>query len=114
MVGPTSCDFNADGTLDTFVATGQTWWYWYRSDVSGGGRYTYLNTSTKRLTQLTLGDVSGDGVCDVTDDDGVVYIGGSIAIPPPPSPLPVVPDVRGGTVAAANSALTAAGFSGAR
>ena len=36
---------------------------------------------------------------------------GSIAIPLPPSPLPVVPDVRGGTVAAANSALTAASFS---
>jgi hypothetical protein len=111
MLGPTPCDFNADGTLDTFIATGQTWWYWYWSDLSGGGRYTYLNTSTKGLAQLAVGDVSGDGVCDVTDDDGVVYLGGSIAIPLPPSPLPVVPDVRGGTVAAANSALTAAGFS---
>jgi hypothetical protein len=110
MVGPTTCDFNTDGILDTFVATGQTWWYWYWNDAAGGGRYTYLNTSTKSLSQLTLGDVNGDGVCDVTDNDGVVYLGGSIEVPLPPSPLPIVPDVKGGTVAAANNALTAAGF----
>jgi hypothetical protein len=108
MIGTSPCDFNADGTLDRFVATGQTWWFW--SDASGAGRYTFLNTSTKSLSQLTLSDVNGDGACDVTDDDGVVYLSGSTAIPLPPSPLPVVPDVRGDTVFAATSALTAQGF----
>jgi hypothetical protein len=110
MKGPTSCDFNKDGILDTFIATGQTWWYWYWNDAESAGRYTYLNTSTKGLSQLAVGDVSGDGVCDVADDDGVVYIDGSHAIQPPPSSLPVVPNVRGGTVAEASAALMAAGF----
>jgi len=72
-----------DGTLDTFVATDQTWWYWYWSEASGGGRYTYPNTSTKGLPQLTVGDLNGDGVCDVKDDGGVVYLGGSIPVPTP-------------------------------
>jgi len=106
MLALSACDFNGDGVHDTFVATGATWWYY-----SGGlGQWEYLNTSSKRLSDLTLGDVSGDGVCDVTDDDGIVYLGGVVAPPPPPSPLPIVPDVKGDTLADANSALAAAGF----
>jgi len=106
MLALSACDFNGDGVHDTFVATGATWWYY-----SGGlGQWGYLNTSGKRLADLTLGDVSGDGVCDVTDDAGIVYLGGVAAPPPPPSPLPMVPDVRGDTLAEANNTLAAVGF----
>jgi hypothetical protein len=56
------CDFDGDGLLDRFLATGRTWWF-----NSGGDRHwVYLNTSKKRLSQVSLGDVDGDGQCDVT------------------------------------------------
>ena len=66
------CDFDGDGLDDLFLATGQTWWF-----NSGGDRHwTYLNTSTKRLSELTLGEVDGDARCDVVAD-GVVVSGGT-------------------------------------
>jgi hypothetical protein len=66
------CDFDADGILDDFFATGATWWF-----NSGGDRHwVYLNTSTRRLAELTLGDVTGDGRCDVVAG-GVVSSGGT-------------------------------------
>lgn len=66
------CDFDADGIADLFLATGQTWWF-----NSGGNRHwRYLNTSTKRLHELSLGDVDGDRRCDVVVD-GVVVSGGT-------------------------------------
>ncbi len=55
------CDFDADGAMDTFFATGATWWY----SSGGTAAWRYLNTSSRRLSQLTLGDVDGDGRCDV-------------------------------------------------
>ena len=56
-----SCDFDADGTSDRFMATGQTWWYSSR----GTGPWTYLNTSRLLLAEVTLADADGDGRCDV-------------------------------------------------
>lgn len=44
-------DFDGDGWDDRFLVTGATWWYASR----GMGPWIYLNTSTKRLTELTLG-----------------------------------------------------------
>ncbi len=66
------CDFDGDGLEDLFLATGQTWWF-----NSGGDRHwRYLNTSKKRLSEVTLGDVDGDRRCDVVAD-GVVSSGGT-------------------------------------
>jgi hypothetical protein len=101
------CDFNSDGALDSFLATGVTWWY---ASGTSNSHWVYLNTSTKGLGQLIFGDVNGDGICDVRDNNGVVYPGGLPPPPPPPSPLPVVPDVRGDTLTEASSGLAAAGF----
>lgn len=66
-----SCDFDGDGLNDSFMATGATWWY-----SSGGNKpWVYLNTSTKRLSQVTLGFFDGDNKCDVSAD-GIIYPGG--------------------------------------
>jgi hypothetical protein len=67
-----SCDFDGDGVIDSFLATGQTWWY-------SGGRthmpWVYLNTSKKRRAEVTLGFFNADNICDVWVD-GVIYPGG--------------------------------------
>jgi uncharacterized protein YcfJ len=55
------CDFFGDGKQDDFMATGVTWWA--RSPVTG--QWRYLNTMKERLSQLQLGDIDHDGVCDV-------------------------------------------------
>ena len=55
------CDFDGDGMHDKFFATGQTWWY----SSAGTSHWIYLNTSTKRVSDVTLGDVDYDGKCDV-------------------------------------------------
>jgi hypothetical protein len=55
------CDFDADGVNDRFFATGATWWY----SSGGSGHWRYLNTSTRRLSELTLGYFDGDRTCDV-------------------------------------------------
>jgi hypothetical protein len=67
-----SCDFDGDGVNDTFFATGATWWY------SSGGTaiWRYLNTSTRRLAELTLGDFDSDGKCDVRAG-GMISSGGT-------------------------------------
>jgi len=66
-----SCDFDGDGINDSFLATGQTWWY------SGGSGipWVYLNTSKKRRAEVTLGFFDADNICDVWVD-GVVVPGG--------------------------------------
>ncbi len=66
------CDFNGDGVLDKFFATGQTWWY----SSAGTSHWIYLNTSTKRVSEVTLGDVNYDRKCDVVSD-GMVSSGGT-------------------------------------
>lgn len=96
------CDFDGDGIGDPFLATGQTWWYY----GDGPGQWLYLNTSTKRRSQLTLGDFSGDGICDVKDDKGLVYLGGVTL----DTSLRLVPNVKDLAVAQASSVLAAAGF----
>jgi hypothetical protein len=64
------CDFDGDGADEQLYATGATWWL-----RKSPGTYTYLNTSTKRLDEVSLGDVDGDNRCDVVAD-GVVSSGG--------------------------------------
>jgi Right handed beta helix region len=84
------CDFDGDGVNDEFVATGATWWF-----RSGGEmHWVYLNTSDKRLSQLTLGYFDGDARCDVRAGD-MISSGGSgpwrLSITPiVTSPVPTV------------------------
>jgi hypothetical protein len=66
------CDFDGDGVVDQFLATGATWWY--RSTLTGY-RWTYLNQSTKKIGQLTLRDTNGDGRCDVAAAGTTYYSG---------------------------------------
>ena len=78
-----TCDFDGDGLNDTFMATGATWWF-----SSGGDRpWVYLNTSTKRRAEVTLGQFDGDNRCDVLAD-GIIYPGGKPQKPLVNSPLP--------------------------
>jgi hypothetical protein len=126
--GANGCDFDGDGVGDRFVATGATWWYSSHYNPWNPNHWVYLNTSTKRLGppvwngyywedpapgtgDLTLGDVNNDGRCDVTDNDGVVYLGGMAEQEPPlPPAMAVVPNVKGMTPGEARTLLTAAGF----
>jgi hypothetical protein len=57
------CDFDGDGRRDDFMATGATWWL--RSAMR---QWSYLNTDTRRIDQLTFYDANGDGRCDVVTD----------------------------------------------
>jgi hypothetical protein len=66
-----SCDFDADGVDDSFMATGVTWWFSSRKT----GPWSYLNASTKRLSEVQLGYFNGDNRCDVIAG-GVLYSGG--------------------------------------
>jgi len=56
-----SCDFFGDGQLDQFMATGVTWWA--KSPTTH--QWRYLNTMPELLSQLQLGKIDGDMVCDV-------------------------------------------------
>jgi hypothetical protein len=55
------CDFDGDGRMDDFMATGVTWWA--RSAFTQ--QWRYLSTKTEALRELVLGDFDGDGRCDV-------------------------------------------------
>ncbi|GAA4160019.1 hypothetical protein GCM10022251_37350 [Phytohabitans flavus] len=67
-----SCDFDGDGTADRFLATGNTWWF-----LAKTGQWTYLNMSAKQVGDLTFGDLTGDGRCDVrAKANGQVFPGG--------------------------------------
>ena len=57
-----SCDFDGDGTQDSFMATGATWWY---ASSRLNGRWVYMNQSTKKVNEVSLGDLNSDGRCDV-------------------------------------------------
>ena len=99
------CDFNGDGATDDFLATGVTWWY--RSGALGAeSPWRYLSTSTKRRNKLILADFSGDGICDVKDDQGLVYLGGVTL----DTSLRLIPSVEDLNVTQASNMLVAAGF----
>jgi hypothetical protein len=59
-------DFDGDGIVDSFQATGATWWY----SSGGQAEWRYLNTSDFRLSDLFLGDFDGDGKTDVLRQHG--------------------------------------------
>jgi len=103
-----SCDFDGDGTNDPFMATGSTWWY---ASSKLGGNWAYLNQSTKRVADVTLADVSGDGRCDVTvKSGGQQFITTDDVAPPASLPGQAVPEIRYNSTAIATSKLTAAGY----
>jgi hypothetical protein len=56
-----SCDFFGDGQEDKFMATGVTWWA--LSPVTL--QWRFLNTMSERLSELQLGKIDADAVCDV-------------------------------------------------
>ncbi|WP_405060201.1 FG-GAP-like repeat-containing protein [Kribbella sp. NBC_01505] len=68
-----SCDFDGDGEKDEFLATGITWWYKAKTG------WRYLNTSTRRIWELSLRDADKDGRCDVITPDLTVFSGGRSA-----------------------------------
>jgi hypothetical protein len=80
--GTRTCDFDGDGINDAFIATEQTLWYCpgpgdcTTAPGSGQPTWVYLNMSTKRVDQLSLGYFSGGRVCDVADG-GLISVGGS-------------------------------------
>jgi hypothetical protein len=60
------CDIDGDGIDDLFLPTGVTWWF------SSAGQYpwSFLKRDSAVLKDLKLGDVDGDGRCDVIKDAG--------------------------------------------
>lgn len=70
------CDFDGDGINDSFMATGQSWWY--RSGTTGP--WEFLNASTKKLSEVSLGFFDGDNRCDVSVD-GTIFPGGKTPSP---------------------------------
>lgn len=80
-----TCDFDGDGVNDSFMATGQSWWY--RSGTTGP--WEFLNPSTKKLSEVSLGFFDGDNRCDVKVD-GIIHPGGR---PPTPWRAPTGPVV---------------------
>lgn len=69
-----TCDFDGDGADDSFMATGQSWWY--RSGKTGP--WEFLNASTKKLSEVSIGFFDGDNRCDVSVA-GTIYPGGKPA-----------------------------------
>jgi hypothetical protein len=115
MISPIRCDFDGDGVRDFFYATGASWWY---VGNDGYGNWVHLKTSTKRLGELVLRDVNGDGFCDVTDNNGAVHLTlppQTVQVPapePPPIPYPsgIVPDLRHKNLPGADADLRAVGL----
>lgn len=99
-----ACDFDGDGTPDPFRSSAGIWWY----HSSLANRWVYLRPAPAGVTSTTLGDVDGDGLCDVTDQNGTHYYTESmfftISLNGP------VPNVVGSTQAGAADAIAAAGM----
>jgi hypothetical protein len=86
-------DFDGDGHLDSFAATGAGWYL--RS--GGTAPWAFLRRSSTRLPDLILQDRDGDGRTDVTYTLGnTIYTAwagispgdqiGTVSLPPPPPP----------------------------
>ncbi len=71
------CDFDRDGRLDDFRATGSTWWF-----RGNAGHWNFLNTrfttDSDPAHDLEVRDFNGDGWCDVREMGAasVIYSGG--------------------------------------
>lgn len=76
----TDCDFDGDGFNDTFITTGEAWWFQSRDHRKGPTPWVYLNTNTLLVENVSLGYFSADAVrnhvCDVATIDGG-YKGGT-------------------------------------
>jgi hypothetical protein len=76
----TDCDFDGDGINDTFITTGEAWWFQSRDHRNGPTPWVYLNTNTLLVENVSLGYFSTDAVrnhvCDVATIDGG-YKGGT-------------------------------------
>jgi hypothetical protein len=59
-------DFDGDGRDDTFLATGQAWYF----SPGGAAEWRYLNAQTDRIATLRFGDFDGDGRTDVFTKHG--------------------------------------------
>jgi hypothetical protein len=74
------CDFDGDGLNDSFITTGETWWFQSRDQRNGPTPWVYLNTNTLLVENVSLGYFSTDAVrnhvCDVATIDGG-YKGGT-------------------------------------
>ena len=74
------CDFDGDGINDSFITTGETWWFKSGDQRNGPPPWVYLNTNTLLVENVTLGYFSTDAVrnhvCDVATIDGG-YKGGT-------------------------------------
>ena len=69
-----TCDFDGDGTPDSFLATGVTLWY---ASSRQQGRWNFLYRSPARVADVALDDDNGDGRCDV-------YLGNNHYVVTPP------------------------------
>jgi hypothetical protein len=101
---PATCDFDGDAVKDPFMATGAAMYY-YSSLLA---RWIYLVTSS--VTAVTLADVNGDGRCDVGYSAGTLLINPGLPDTYANQQVPV-PNLIGGSQAAAVSALANAGLS---
>lgn len=102
--GPT-CDFDGDGSTDPFRDSAGTFWY-YSSRL---GRWTYLATDNVANDGLTFGDLNGDGLCDVSNASGAVYLSSPLQFGSFPLNA-TVPNLSGQTQDAATDAIAAAGL----
>jgi hypothetical protein len=77
----TDCDFDGDGFNDTFITTGETWWFQSRDHRNGPTPWVYLNTNTLLVENVSLGYFSTDAVrnhvCDVATIIDGGYKGGT-------------------------------------
>src|SRR5258706_1095326 len=64
-------DFDADGTDDLFLATGEAWYY----SPAGAREWRFLSAKTDTIDQLLFGDFDGDG-----RTDAVALHGGQVVV----------------------------------